>query len=133
MSYRFLTPMVLFVFIFLITACVCPNRDGRLAPNGGKLPLSEKQPKAMTPPPSDAAGQKYAPGEVMVKLKSGVKDESLDALSRELGLELIQPMPLPDTYLMRITSGDTVENMVEMLNTYKVVDYAEPNFTAKTN
>ena len=73
------------------------------------------------------------PGEVVVKLIDGVEPDVMDALSRELGLELIEPMPIAGTYLMRITSGETVESMVEMLNDYKVVDYAEPNFTAETN
>lgn len=133
MSYRFLIPMVLFGLIFLVTGCVCPNRDGRSAPDGDRLPLSDKQPLATTPPPPDTMGQKYMPGEVIVKLRTGVGAQSLDALSRELGLELIQTMPMADTYLMGITGGDTVERMVKMLNTYKMVDYAEPNFNTETN
>ncbi len=79
------------------------------------------------------SGQQYMPGEVVVKLIDGADPGNIQALSRELGLELIEPLPIADTYLMQIVSGDTVESMVKMLNAYKVVDYAEPNFTAETN
>lgn len=115
---------------FLIVSCAC-NRDNR--PPGGQPPLAVKPPAQTTPPPKAGDGRQYMPGEVVVKLIDGVDPGNIDALSRELGLELIEPMPMAGTYLMRITGGDTVESMVKMLNAYKVVDYAEPNFTAETN
>lgn len=71
----------------------------------------------------------YMPREVIVKLKPGVSPAQMDTIATELGLEMVQPLVLPDTHLMRIIGHESVEEMVNKLNTYDAVDYSEPNFT----
>jgi len=126
---RFITKVVLFGLIFITMGCVSPGRNGNTTSGESKIPLSEKNPKEMkdTLPGSDDA-HKYVPGQVLVKLKPGLEPSVLDIIARELGLEMIQPLALPRTYLMKIPGDESVESIVKKLEMYETVEYSEPNY-----
>jgi hypothetical protein len=131
---RLIINTVIFGLVITLVGCVCPRPDGD--PTGGekKPPLTEKRPEKVedTPPGSDGE-QTYVPGQVMVKLKPGVDATALDTIAAELGLETIEPLALPGTYLMKIISAESVESILKKLETYDTIEYGEPNYIMKTN
>ena len=134
MIQRFITFFVIFASIILVLGCVCTRPDGD--PTGGEKrpPLTEKKPeKIENTPPGIAGEQPYVPGQVMVKLKPGVDAAALDTIAGELGLETIQPLALPGTYLMKIISAESVESILKKLETYDTIEYGEPNYIMKTD
>ena len=133
MNPRFITKVVLFGLIFIAMGCVSPGRDGNTTSDESKIPLSEKKTKEMenTLPESDGA-HKYVPGQVLVKLKPGLEPTVLDIIAQELGLEMIQPLALPRTYLMKIPGDESVESIINKLETYDTVEYGEPNYIIQT-
>jgi len=131
---RFITLIAIFASIIIVLGCVCTRPDGD--PTGGenKPPLIEKKPeKIENIPPGSDDEQTYVPGQVMVKLKPGVDAAALDTIAGELGLETIQPLALPGTYLMKIISAESVESIVKKLETYDTIEYGEPNYIMKTD
>ena len=113
--------------------CVSPGRDGNTTSDESKIPLSEKKTKEMenTLPESDGA-HKYVPGQVLVKLKPGVAAMVLDTIGGELDLETVQTLSLPGIYLMKIIGDESVESIINKLETYDTVEYGEPNYIIQT-
>ena len=68
----------------------------------------------------DAAG-----GELIVRLKSGLNIESLNA---RFGTKTLQDMKFNNTFRISITDGSTIEDMVARISSDKDVIYAEPNY-----
>jgi hypothetical protein len=73
-------------------------------------------------------GGAYGPGQVLVKFREGTHRQTVEALEKELGLRTVQVVSQPNTCLMEITGGDTVERMIERLKKVDTVEYAEPNY-----
>jgi hypothetical protein len=69
----------------------------------------------------------YVPGEVIVKFRTGVAQARIEALLRELKLEVRKSLGMGGTYLLRITDGSAVPDTIERLGALEEVEYAEPN------
>jgi hypothetical protein len=74
----------------------------------------------------------YAPDEVLVKFKPEVDAETITAIRKALKLETIQNFSNPNLFLMKITDRASVETIINRLNAYDAVKYAEPNYGVKT-
>lgn len=77
---------------------------------------------------SGKQGQNYVEGQVIVKFREGTGKDAIEAMMRELHLEIIRTFSRPNLYLMRIPDKTDVKGIVERLKTYPAVEYAEPNF-----
>jgi hypothetical protein len=75
----------------------------------------------------------YAKSDVLVKFSSETEAQVIAQIQKELHLETIRKFSSPNLYLMRITDGSSVEKMIERLNGYESVEYAEPNYEVKIN
>jgi Fervidolysin N-terminal prodomain len=76
--------------------------------------------------PAQAADE-YVPGEVIVKFQPGVPAARAQALLAGLALELRRELGMEGTYLVAITDGTPVPEMIERLGALPEVQYAEPN------
>jgi hypothetical protein len=77
--------------------------------------------------------QQYVPHEVLVKFNPDTDPQTIARIQAELKLETIRQFRSPNLFLMKISHGATVEAIIEKLNTYQAVKYAEPNYVVKSN
>lgn len=71
----------------------------------------------------------YSSEEIIVRFKSPISDEQAEKISKDLGVGVSQKLLLPQTFTLKIPSGQ-VEKFVEIFNRNPLVEYAEPNFSA---
>lgn len=79
---------------------------------------------------SDGAttGRPYAPGQVLVRFRNGIEAQEVERIQAEAGLQILKVASAPDLYLMKITDGCAVEDMLVRLKKYPEIVYAEPNY-----
>ena len=87
--------------------------------------------------PSDGAttGRPYVPGQILVRFRNGIEAQEVERIQAEAGLQVLKVASAPDLYLMKITDGCAVEDMLVRLKKYPEIVYAEPNYvrTLKEN
>ncbi|MBW2059415.1 MAG: hypothetical protein JRJ26_18150 [Deltaproteobacteria bacterium] len=78
-------------------------------------------------------GRDYKAGEVLVKFKPHVADKRRKEIAGSLGLETVRFISRLDVYLMKIRGGLTVREVIERLQRFGEVEYAEPNYVRKAS
>ena len=74
----------------------------------------------------------YAPGQVIVKFEADMDEAQIGDILTQYNLAKIKALSLPDVYLLKILSDDTVAKVVETLSKEVLVVYVEPNFLMQT-
>src|SRR5690242_21537449 len=69
----------------------------------------------------------YAPGQVIVKFRPGVRASQRSAALRERGAAVDRALPLPRTFVAHVPSGAGVEGAARALARDPHVAWAEPN------
>jgi PKD repeat protein len=72
----------------------------------------------------------YIPGEFLVKFRPDVSEQTIDALNSIHGVSTVYKSPYAGFRKMRIPSGRTVAEMVEIYQANACVEYAEANYIA---
>ncbi len=68
------------------------------------------------------------PGEVIVKFKSGVKEEDIDKINKEVGAKIIKSSFKPGKFkVLKVNRNKTVDEVIAKLNKNRKVAYAEEN------
>lgn len=80
----------------------------------------------------EGAAQASAEKEVLIKFKPGTKSTQIKAMESELGLKQIKEIPALHVRVYRITSAETVSEVIENCEKHAFVEYAEPNVKYKT-
>ncbi len=75
-------------------------------------------------------GQKYVPGEIIVKFKPGVKEDVIANVISRHKAEVFYTSPFAGFKRIRIPRAETVSEMVERFRRDPNVEYAEPNYIA---
>ncbi len=75
--------------------------------------------------------QRYAPGQVLVKFKPGLRPQLIDATLAAYETELIRRVREIEVYQIQIPSYASVEEMVFALNQNPDVEFAEPNYATR--
>jgi hypothetical protein len=78
--------------------------------------------------PFEKEGQKYMPGQVLVKFRDGTDEGAIETIRRQLALETIRVSPKLRLYRMKILDGSSVEEVIERLQGFDEVEYSEPNY-----
>ena len=121
--------IILSLAVFLIAAScngqsVDPNNNTLQQPQ-----IKKNQPRKQTePPPVKKKPASYIPGEILIKFKDGTDVQAIKAIQAELHLEMIRLASKPNLYLMKILDEKSVEHVIEQLQNYEEVKYAEPNY-----
>jgi len=76
-------------------------------------------------------GRRYVPGQVLVKFKPNLREQSIEATMAAYTTKKIRRIPKVDVYQLQIPKYFTVEEMVYALNQNPDVEYAEPNYLAR--
>ena len=70
----------------------------------------------------------YRPGEVLVKFKDGTNEERIKDIQNKLNLKTIKVIPRINVYQMKIQNSTPVEEVVKGLQSFREVEYSEPNY-----
>jgi thermitase len=76
--------------------------------------------------------QRFVPGEVLVRFRSGVDQQARTSVLAELDATVKDALPLPGLRLVEIEGEASVPEAVEELEKQPEVRYAEPNFIYRT-
>ena len=107
------------------------NGNNKLKSKGKTIePNIQRADRAETIKPKGQPRQ-YVPNEVLVKFKSDASPKTIERIQTELKLETIREFRSPNLFLMKITDGTGVEAMIDRLQIYDEVEYAEPNYVVK--
>ena len=73
----------------------------------------------------------YIPGEILIKFKDGTDVESIRTIQETVGLTTIKVVPKLNIYRMKIKNGSSVEEVIKRLQSFREVEYSEPNYIVK--
>jgi hypothetical protein len=108
----------------------CSGQTTETRDSSIKEPQTEKirrlEHPEMSPPEKE--GQRYVPGEILVKFKDGTGGEAIEIIQRDLSLETIRVSPGLPLHRMRILDGSSVEEVMGRLEGFDEVEYSEPNY-----
>ena len=93
----------------------------------------EVEPQEIKKPPfpPETAGPEYAPDEILVKFKPGVKRSLMAEIHARFGMVKIREIRRIGVHRLRIPAGRTVSQMVREYRRNPNVEYAEPNYVAR--
>ena len=81
--------------------------------------------------PIGKESHKYIPGEILIKFKDGTNVQSIKTIQERLGLRTIKVLPKLNIYRMKIQNGSSVEEVMKRLQSFREVEYSEPNYIVK--
>ena len=78
--------------------------------------------------PIGKESQNYIPGVILIKFKDGTDVQSIKTIQKKLGLRTIKVVPKLNMYQMKIQNGSSVEDIMKRLQSFREVEYSEPNY-----
>lgn len=127
------TKSILFI---LVSSLIClslvygVNVDNSLAETESAIEVEPQEIKK-PPFPPETAGPEYAPDEILVKFKPGVKRSLMADIHARFGMVKIREIERIGVHRLRIPTGRTVSQMVQEYQRNPNVEYAEPNYVAQ--
>ena len=121
------------IFFILPLACNGQNNNNNLKSKDKTIESNIGSANQAGNSQSQDQPHQYVPHEVLVKFNPDTDPQTIARIQAELKLETIRQFRSPNLFLMKITHGATVEAIIEKLNTYQAVKYAEPNYVVKAN
>lgn len=127
------TKSILFI---LVLSLICLSLvygidvDNSLAETESAIEVEPQEIKK-PPFPPETAGPEYAPDEILVKFKPGVKRSLMAEIHARFGMVKIREIRRIGVHRLRIPAGRTVPQMVEEYRRNPNVEYAEPNYVAR--
>jgi hypothetical protein len=115
---------------FFFMAAACASQEQHAARETDQEHSTDAAGSGKNRMASDARAPRrtYVPGQVLVKFRSGIGVAEVERIRSEAGLETLQVVSAPHLYLMKITDGSAVEDMLARLRKYPEIVYAEPNY-----
>ena len=117
------------IAIFCMVAA-CASQDQHEAKERSEVHRMHAAGAGETRMASDGAttGRPYVPGQILVRFRNGIEAKEVERIQSEAGLQTLKVVSAPDLYLMKITDGSAVEDMLVRLKKYPEIVYAEPNY-----
>jgi hypothetical protein len=118
--------------IFLFTfSCKGQKSDYKEEDQVDQINMSETKGPNLELPPIGKESHNYIPGEILIKFKDGTDVESIKAIQEKFGLRTIKIMSKQNIYRMKIQNGSSVQEVIKRLQSFKEVEYSEPNYIVK--
>lgn len=124
------------ILFILVSSLICLSLvygvdvDNSLAEVESAIEVQPQEIKK-APFPPETAGPEYAPDEILVKFKPGVKRSLMAEIHARFGMVKIREIERIGVHRLRIPAGRTVSEMVEEYRRNPNVEYAEPNYVAQ--
>jgi hypothetical protein len=125
---RLIKIMIPIALFFMVTTCA--SQEQHEGKEMGQVHTMDAAGSGENPMPSDAPTPRrpYVPGQILVRFRNGIEAKEVERIQSEAGLQTLNVASAPDLYLMRITDGSAVEDMLVRLRKYPEIVYAEPNY-----
>ena len=94
-----------------------------------RSPFTERKAQASAAAGSGSIQEK---GDIIIKFKADAQDAQIRAMMSEIGLQEVKRIPNLRLNVYKITSGKSIESVIEHCHKHSFVEYAEPNYTYKT-
>lgn len=98
------------------------------AGNNSDVPTSSSSVPVIKSPFNTELPTNYAPGEVLVRFKSGTSASDRAEVRGDNGVSVIETLPVPGLQVLKIDDSDSVKSVVARLEAEGSVLYAEPNY-----
>jgi hypothetical protein len=82
--------------------------------------------------PKQSSAEAAASNEVLIKFKPGAQEGQIKSMASEIGMEQVKVIKGMNIRVFKITSGKSVDEVIEHCKKEASVEYAEPNMTYKT-
>lgn len=82
-------------------------------------------------PVFSAYAQNYVQGELIVKFKDGISESRIAEINNHVGTKVKDRILSGRIYILKITSGAPVEDVVKTYEKYPEVKFAGPNYIVK--
>lgn len=112
---------VVVMLVGSLAACSVAARDN--AVSSGSSARSSSQ---------ASEAQPYAPNELLVKFKSDASREQIEAINRRFGASVKRVLDQGRLYHLSFSQSVNVRELVNAYEQLPEVEYAEPNYTVKT-
>ncbi len=70
-------------------------------------------------------------GEILVKFKPEVEEETIDKINKKFGVEIKKKLRIKNTYRLKVPPARTINEMLKKYKEDPNVEYAEPNYIRK--
>jgi hypothetical protein len=70
---------------------------------------------------------RYKEGEILVRFRDGIARTEIEELLNRMELTILYSYAIPNLYLVHTPKDESVETILEKLQTYPEVLYSEPN------
>ncbi len=117
-----------FAMIFFAMSCAVHATQ----PGHDQATSVKASPAHGTQEPSRTKTRGYAAGQILTKFKEKTAPQAIESIQNQLHLETIRIVSRPNLYLMKITGGSSVEEMIRRLQEFEEVEYSEPNYIRRT-
>ena len=122
----------IWLMIFLFTFSCKGQKSDFKGDQVNQINMSEtKGAKHQELAPIGKESHKYIPGEILIKFKDGTNVQSIKTIQERLGLRTIKVLPKLNIYRMKIQNGSSVEEVMKRLQSFREVEYSEPNYIVK--
>ena len=118
--------LMIFLFTFSCTGQKSDFKENRV----NQINMSETK-WSKESAPIGIESHNYIPGEILIKFKDGTDMESIKTIQEKLDLKTIKVVSKQKIYRMKIQSGASVEEVMKRLQSFKEVEYSEPNYIRK--
>ena len=115
----------IWLVIFLFTFSCKGQKSDFKGDQVNQINMSETK-GALTP--IGIESHKYIPGEILIKFKDGTDVQSIKTIQERLGLTTIKVVPKLNIYHMKIQNGSSMEEVMKRLQSFREVEYSEPNY-----
>ena len=112
--------------VLILCAGSCVGLPGKTADHCPQVSSSSELTNHEVRQPSRPAA--YVPGEVLVQLRDDANEETIVAIERSYHVTVKQVLIPARLYLMKITDGSPVQDLIDRLRNNKAIEYAEPNY-----
>lgn len=110
--------LILYVTTVLLMISCNAKMETNPNPDCGKNPAQEQMQGTLP---------RYKEGEILVRFQDGIARTKIEEILNRLALTILYSFAIPNLYLVQTPRDETVETILEKLQTYPEVLYSEPN------
>ncbi len=116
------------IILILVISCTSQNVEPKEKISQNSQVKNPQPKKHSQSSPIGERRKDFVPGQILVKFQDDTNYPAIKTIQGELHLEVIRIVYKTNLYLMKILDGSSVENVIERLQDFKEVKYAEPNY-----
>jgi len=124
-----LDPVAYVIVLALVTSCVLQkSSEMQVTASNATAVDAGTQGKGNPNSYSSKQSQEYVSAEILVRFKPNTDQQTIQSIQQKLHLKTLKVFSTPQLYLMKITDDTAVKVVMQRLQKYQAVKYAEPNY-----